>query len=402
MTTPPNSSNAPDLPGTPGHSTAERRAILAGLGGLAAGAFLAGRAQAGPLNPPAGPVASTGKTLTDVEPRIAINATNTPGDAQSVFRISQSGSYYLTGNVIGASGKNGILIATSNVTIDLNGFTLFGVTGSLHGIARNANLNSGIRIHNGTISGWGLDGINLPLNGSGETRGFHYDSIICRDNGGVGFWIGDGSVLTRCVSAGNDSHGFAANNNVRFSDCVANANGGNGFSGGFGCSFAGCIARANTGSGFAPTSNSVFLNCSSSNSSQGSGFVLIRSVAIGCESTFNFVRGFLASNQSTLDTCVAINNDIGIEVSSNSSIINCNVVGVSVGISVTGSDNRIDGNNVVDSSTGISISSAGNLVIRNSVSGGTRYSIAAGNSVGPITTAANIATLTNPAANFDY
>ena len=50
-------------------------------------------AFSGSLTPPAGPVAPT----PGPEPRIAINATNTPGDADSVYRIAQPGSYYLTG-----------------------------------------------------------------------------------------------------------------------------------------------------------------------------------------------------------------------------------------------------------------------------------------------------------------
>jgi len=47
----------------------DRRALLAGIGGLAAGTFLtAGRAEAGPLNPPAAPASTPGP-----EPRIAVN-----------------------------------------------------------------------------------------------------------------------------------------------------------------------------------------------------------------------------------------------------------------------------------------------------------------------------------------
>ena len=46
---------------------------------LAAGlALAAGAALAGPLNPPSGPVTSTYKTLTEVEPRVPVSATNTP------------------------------------------------------------------------------------------------------------------------------------------------------------------------------------------------------------------------------------------------------------------------------------------------------------------------------------
>ena len=85
--------------------------------------------SAGDLNPPAGPVTPTMKTLTEVEPRIAINAVNTPGDAFSTFKITQPGSYYLTGNVTGAAGTSGIRVASGQVTLDLNGFTLEGAGG---------------------------------------------------------------------------------------------------------------------------------------------------------------------------------------------------------------------------------------------------------------------------------
>jgi len=59
--------------------------------------------NAGDLNPPPGPVASTMKTLSEVEPRIAVNSINTPGDADSLFKITQPGSYYLTGNITGVA-----------------------------------------------------------------------------------------------------------------------------------------------------------------------------------------------------------------------------------------------------------------------------------------------------------
>ena len=45
----------------------------------------AGLLFAGPLDPPVGPITPTFKTLTEVEPRIAINATNTPGDLNNLF-----------------------------------------------------------------------------------------------------------------------------------------------------------------------------------------------------------------------------------------------------------------------------------------------------------------------------
>lgn len=91
-------------------------------------------APAGDLNPPAGPVAPTMKTLVEVEPRTAVNSANTPGDADSVYKITTPGSYYLTDSITGVSGKHGIKIETDDVTLDLMGFALIGVPGSLDGV----------------------------------------------------------------------------------------------------------------------------------------------------------------------------------------------------------------------------------------------------------------------------
>ncbi len=132
----------------------DRRALLAGIGGLAAGGILAaGRAQAGSLNPPGAP-SPTAKPLADIEPRIAIDSTNTPGDGTNLFIISKPGSYYLPRNIEGRAGRNGILIAADNVAIDLMGFTLEGVAGSLHGIAVDMPREN-LSICNGIVRNWG-------------------------------------------------------------------------------------------------------------------------------------------------------------------------------------------------------------------------------------------------------
>lgn len=160
-------SPSPTQPGSVGSSLpagpSERRSLLAGIGGLAAGVLLAGArtAQAGPLNPPGGPVTSTGKTLTEVEPRVAINATNTPGDAEYSFKITQPGSYYLTGDIIGVAGKNGINIAASHVTLDLNGFSVRGNGPFQDGIAAVAGGLRNIQIYNGSAVGWGRYGVDV-------------------------------------------------------------------------------------------------------------------------------------------------------------------------------------------------------------------------------------------------
>ena len=63
-----------------------------------------------------------------------IEVNSLPGDANAVFVISQPGSYCLGSNVVGVAGKNGIKIDADNVTLDLAGFGVLGVGGSLSGI----------------------------------------------------------------------------------------------------------------------------------------------------------------------------------------------------------------------------------------------------------------------------
>ncbi len=82
-------------------------------------------------------IAQVNTLATDIdakaEKRAAINATNTPGDDNDAFIISQPGSYCLTGNV--ATGlPNGIEVTAGGVTVDLNGFAVLhsGTTAEYH------------------------------------------------------------------------------------------------------------------------------------------------------------------------------------------------------------------------------------------------------------------------------
>src|SRR5262245_45577694 len=102
--------------------------------------------SAGNLNPPPGPVASTMKPLNHVEPRTALTAGNTPGDSTNIFIISQAGSYYLTDNLYVGPGMSGIKIAASPVTVDLNGFTIYGSQSSFAGITTNNVIFTNIRV----------------------------------------------------------------------------------------------------------------------------------------------------------------------------------------------------------------------------------------------------------------
>lgn len=112
--------------------------------------LLASSAFAGPMTPPPGAPGATMKPLSELEPRTAINSTNTPGDADSVFRISVPGSYYLSADVLVEAGKSGIEVATYGVTIDLNGFSVTALPGSQDAIVSN-NSNCTMTVRNGTL-----------------------------------------------------------------------------------------------------------------------------------------------------------------------------------------------------------------------------------------------------------
>lgn len=208
--------------------------------------LIAGIAAAGPLNPPPGAIQGTMKPLSDIEPRIAINASNTPGDATSTFVITQPGSYYLTGNVAVAAGKNGIKIASSHVTIDLNGFTVYGFAGSLDGITTSNVFQMGIKIKNGIVRTFGLDGIDLAGSVTTWPQSAVIEDVQSTDNADHGIRINDGQVrdcivlkngdkglvaianqstIVRGVTARDNSAGGIYTVLARIQDCVAEANG---------------------------------------------------------------------------------------------------------------------------------------------------------------------------------
>jgi len=219
--------------------------VLAGL------VIFALTAVGGNLEPSA-PPGPTMKTLAEVEPRIAVQSL--PGDTNSLYVISETGSYYLTGNITGEPNKCGITIAANNVTVDLMGFGLIGVPGSLDGFCVQyqetdeplpiEEVSFNFCIRNGTICNWGGNGIdaydmflmieggvvegkilvhsnsellNVSANSNGE-MGFcgrncytHMEDVSFCNNGGNGIDAYNGFLTIENVEASdNDANGINA------------------------------------------------------------------------------------------------------------------------------------------------------------------------------------------------
>lgn len=373
--------------------------------------------HAGPLSPPAGPIVGTGKTTQEIfdkvaesEPRIAVTAANTPGDADSVFKITQPGSYYLVANLTGQSGKMGIEIATGNVTLDLNGFVVSGVTGALRGIAQTGSGHSVI-IRNGTVTGWGSHGIELSLittatgfrvedvnaiqnvgdgircispmhvlrcaanlnlgNGIFAGRGSVVEDCIAVSNSAIGITTGEAVVLNRCASRLNGSIGIALGGaGSVVTDCVAFFNTADGFSGsgvGAACAFRGCSAVQNGGVGFLTQVDCIIESCTArlngSHGYSGGSNTLIRH----CTATSNTGDGI----RFGAGGCLALNNTCD---------NNGAGTGDGAGIHVLSNRSRVEGNVCNANDRGIDVDTSGNIIVRNTCSGNaTNWDVAANN-----------------------
>lgn len=414
-----------------------RTAAVVALPVLAAAAWL----YAGPLNPPSGPIASTGKTLTEVEPRIAINSTNTPGDADSVYRISASGSYYLPGNMVAGTGKSAIEIAASNVTIDLNGFTITSLS-TLPSIRLSLTGRTNITIRNGNIGALGDGGIDIAPNLVGTpTEGGCVENVHVSGTSGVGIMVGNGVLVRACTASNNSSDGMSAGSGCNFVDCVATDNGRFGIRAGDRSVVRGCAARANASAGLRTDTAATIVDCVSTENATagisastgstvsrcttayngGTGIAVANLCTVSqCNSISNGGLGIAATVRCTVSDCNASQNDFdGIEVSEKCIVIGNNAAGNGnggdgAGIFATSSDNRIQNNNCTGADRGIDVDGTGNIITGNTCSGNTtNWTVVTGNACLVVSATATISVIngdsggtspgsTNPFANFTY
>lgn len=225
---------------------------------------LAVRAQ-GPLLPP-GPPAPIMKTLQQVEPRTPIGALP--------VTITNAGSYYLTGDLSGVSGTNGITILADDVTIDLSGFGLKGVGGALSGIAASGKR---IAVVNGSIRGW--PALGLAGTAAQQSR---FENLRVGANSTGGLAAGQGSLIRGCVFAenGGDSLSVSASALVE-----------------------GNVVTIATGNGIRTTGNDNRIDGNHVTGSSGTGFKI--------EGTGNLVVRNNARGNSGGNYSIVASNDFG-------------------------------------------------------------------------------------------
>jgi hypothetical protein len=143
------------------------------------------------------------KTLDEVQPRTIVDAANTPGDATNTFILSRPGSYYLTGNVLGSRGRNGISVRANGVTLDLNGFALLGEeAGTVRGVDVPMACH-GFTLSNGIVTGWAGGGV---MAAAAVMRA--EDLHLTGNASAVGLTAGNGSMVQGCVASANGT-GFS-------------------------------------------------------------------------------------------------------------------------------------------------------------------------------------------------
>lgn len=381
----------------------------------------------GSLTPP-GPPASTMKTLDQVEPA-------KPLAGPVPIAITQPGSYYLAENVTGVPGQPGISIQSSNVTLDLRGFSLTGVPGSGYGIVVSGGLQR-VAIRNGIIQSWGFKGISAY-----DTVSCRLEDLIVSSCGSGGVDVGPGSVVSNCTLESNFSlalaigdtgtvtgcrvlntkstgTGISAGRDCRIVDCVVkgNPNGfgvvaqaglnitgcvlsgnGEGISAGEFASISKCVVHDASDNGLQLTGNSTVSDCTVTScgtngiySAQGK-CLISRCCISDCK--WNGVHAF--GNSSILDCEITSNTRSGILVSGGNCTVrgnSCSLNGTTAthaGIYVNGANSCVEDNIVVQNTWGISCTStSGNIVVRNRARGNTtgNYAQGSGNFWGTVVT----------------
>jgi len=158
-----------------------------------------------------------------------INQTRVTAEGGFPFSITEKGSWILTSDlVVPSANTTAIQIATGDVTLDLNGFSIRGpgTAGDGDGVALDPNNGTvgPVTVRNGIIRGMGDRGIDFVGN---QLR---LSDLTVSDSGGIGIWVGDAIVSGTRVSLSGD-HGILCGTNCVLKDNFSSRNAGDGIVG---------------------------------------------------------------------------------------------------------------------------------------------------------------------------
>jgi hypothetical protein len=160
----------------------------------------------------------TGGSALATDGVIEINQAKVLAHGGFPFTISQTGSYRLTSNlVVPNSNTTAIKVNISDVTIDLNGFSIIGPGAAGSGIGIDATNQHLITIYNGEVAGMGGTGID-----TGHSSRIERMRLLV--NGGSGIVCSDGCEVSHNISNNNLGDGIVLNGRGQVSSNVTQFN----------------------------------------------------------------------------------------------------------------------------------------------------------------------------------
>jgi hypothetical protein len=346
--------------------------------GIGIVAMLSTGVRGGPLDPVSTPGSTDGVRL--------------PGTAISSlpFTINAPGNYYVTRNLTSAGGT-GITIASSNVTLDLGGFTLDGANVGQYGVQLDQTAAAkSVVVRNGSVSRWTVWGFDLH---TPQEQGVLAENLAANNNNS-GIRITRGS-LRGCTAMNNTNYGVQAGLS-EVSSCVARQNT-TGIDASEG-TVRDCVTSANTNAGIVSVS-SLVEGCTS----VGDRWGILAAASNVHHNNVSFSQSDGIRLQAPTGLSTVADNKVntpgqsvpasGIYVESSNNQVVRNLVtsgvGISVGVNVVGLYNVIDGNSAIQNgSWGFTVTGTNNFILRNIAANNgshpAEFNFVAGNHMAPV------------------
>ncbi len=314
------------------------------------------------------------------------------------YTISVTGSYYVTANL---NGPVGITITTSNVTLDLNGYTLKGTPGNTSEGIKVTIAATNIVIRNGGVTRWGKEGIKASM-----ASNSNFTELQILNNSLDGLTAGNNNLASFIVASNNTFDGIDFGESASIYHCTAANNQNDGIEADAGSSISECTARDNVQHGIRTTGSSTLsLNTCTENNGHGFSCGSGSNVSQNTASN-NGLCGFYLSNSGMATDNVSRNNgNHGFEWL-NDCVLQSNSASLNAwsGFNTAYTGGKLDNNSSsVNLQHGYNIQNAGGCVItRNTATGNgiNAFNVAGGNTFATVVTSATINTNTNPFANF--